>query len=58
MLFETTVMILSFVNSANLMDAAVQSVKAFLFRLGREGKQGEVGVVIDGAYYGFTRFKE
>lgn len=44
LLFETTVMILSFVNPADLTDAAVQSLKTFLFRLGREGKQGEVGV--------------
>jgi hypothetical protein len=55
LLFETTVMILSFVNPADLTNAAVHSLKAFLFRLGREGKQGEVGVVIDGAYYGFMR---
>jgi hypothetical protein len=58
LLFETTVMILSFVNPADLTDAAVLSLKAFLLRLGREGKQGEVGVVIDGVYYGFTRFEE
>lgn len=45
LLFETTV---SFVNPADLTDAAVLSLKAFLLRLGREGKQGEVGVVIDG----------
>jgi len=55
-LFETTVMILSFVNPADLTDAAVLSLKSFLLRLGIEAKQGEVGVAIDGVYYGFTRF--
>ena len=58
LLFETTVMILSFVNPVNLTDKAVLSLKVFLLRLGREGNQGEVGLVIDGVYYGFTRFKE
>jgi hypothetical protein len=51
-------MILSFVNPVDLTDKAVLSLKAFLLRLGREGNQGEVGLVIDGVYYGFTRFKE
>ena len=58
LLFETTVMILSFVNPVDLTDKAVLSLKAFLLRLGREGNQGEVGLVIDGVYYAFTRFKE
>jgi len=50
------VMILSFVNPSDLTDAAVLSLKSFLLRLGIEAKQGEVGVAIDGVYYGFTRF--
>ena len=58
LLFETTVMIVSFVNPAALTDASLLSLKAFLLRLGSEGKQGEVGLVIDGVYYGFTRFEE
>ena len=56
LLFETTVMILSFVNPDDLTDEAVLGLRDFLLRLGRESKQGEVGVVIDGVYYGFTRF--
>jgi hypothetical protein len=40
LLFETAVMILSFVSPADLTDAAVLSLKAFSLRLGREGKQG------------------
>jgi len=58
LLFETTVMILSFVNPVDLTEANILSLKAFLWRLGREAKQGEVGVVVDGIYYGFTRFEE
>ena len=49
-------MIVSFVNPADLIDAAVLRLKTFLLRPGMEAKQGEVGVVIDGVYYGFTRF--
>ncbi len=35
---------------------ALLELKEFLIRLGRETNQGEVGVVIDGIYYGFTQF--
>ncbi|MCZ6679815.1 MAG: hypothetical protein O7E52_21495 [Candidatus Poribacteria bacterium] len=58
LLFETTVMILSFVEPNDLTDFALLQLKAFLLRLGREANQGEVGVVIDGIYYGFTQFEE
>jgi len=58
LLFETTVMILSFVSPNDLTDLALLELKSFLLRLGRETNQGEVGVVIDGVYYGFTQFEE
>ena len=51
--YEETI---SFVNPADLTDAAVLSLKTFLLQFGREAQQGEVGVVFDGVYYGFTRF--
>lgn len=57
LLFETTVMILSFVDPNDLTDHVLE-LKAFLLRLGRETNQGEVGVVIDGIYYGFIQFEE
>lgn len=58
LLFEATVMILSFVNPADLTETALLNLRAFLWRLGKDGRQGEVGVVIDGVYYGFTKFEE
>ncbi len=58
LLFETTVMILSFADPNGLTQFTLLELKKFLMRLGRETNQGEVGVVIDGIYYGFTQFKE
>ena len=58
LLFETTVMILSFADPNDLTDFALLQLRAFLLRLGREANQGEVGVVIDGVYYGFAHFEE
>ena len=58
LLFETTVMVLSFADPNDLTEFALLELKAFLMRLGQETNQGEVGVVIDGIYYGFTQFTE
>ena len=58
LLFEATVMILSFADPNDLTEFTLLELKKFLMRLGRETNQGEVGVVIDGIYYGFTQFKE
>ena len=58
LLFETTVMVLSFVDPNDSTEFALLELKTFLMRLGRETNQGEVGVVIDGIYYGFTQFTE
>ncbi len=51
-------MILSFADPNDLTEFTLLELKKFLMRLGRETNQGEVGVVIDGIYYGFTQFKE
>ena len=56
LLFETTVMVLSFADPNDLTEFALLELREFLMRLGRETNQGEVGVVIDGIYYGFTQF--
>ena len=58
LLFEATVMILSFANPADLTETALLNLRGFLWRLGKAGWQGEVGVVIDGVYYGFTKYEE
>ena len=56
LLFETTVMVLSFADPNDLTEFALLELREFLMRLGRETNQGEVGAVIDGIYYGFTQF--
>jgi hypothetical protein len=38
--------------------AALESVYRALSRMGRQASQGEVGVVIDGKYYGITEYAE
>lgn len=56
LLFEETVIVISYVNPKNLTDRAWKTLRAFLHRFGRETNQGEVGVVIDGRYYGISRY--
>ena len=40
------------------MNRARGELRHFLCRFGRQAHQGEVGVAIDGTYYGFTKFEE
>ena len=58
LLYEATVMILCYANPKEVTSPALTELRRFLLRLGRETRQGEVGVVIDAIYYGFTRFSE
>lgn len=55
LVFDETVMVTSYVIADNL-DAGVQGLRAHLHRLGREARQGEVGVVIGGDYFGITEY--
>ena len=56
LVFDDTVLITSYVDPDALSDEALAEVRHFLHRLGRQGNQGEVGVVIGGSYYGITEF--
>ena len=58
LLYEATVMILCYANAKDVTSRSLTELRRFLLRLGRETRQGEVGVVIDAIYYGFTRFSE
>jgi len=51
-------MVLCYASPSDLTDFALLGLRSFLLRLGRESHQGEVGAVIDGTYFGFTRFGE
>lgn len=54
-LVEDVAIVFSYVAEADLTGAA-QPLYEFLMRLGRETRQGEVGIFVDGAYYGFSEF--
>lgn len=56
LVYDDTVLVTSYVDPASLTPGALAELRAFLHRLGREGRQGEVGVVIGGSYYGIQDF--
>jgi len=45
-----------YADPAALTDTARSRLRAFLHRLGRETKQGEVGIIIGDKYYGITEY--
>ncbi len=56
LVFDDTVLVTSYVDPEALTDEALTRLREFLHRLGHEAKQGEIGVVIGGRYYGITEF--
>jgi hypothetical protein len=54
LVYDQTVVAFSYVE--RLTDDTAQALLEFVARLGKEGKQGEVGVYVDGAYYGIQDF--
>ncbi|MBI2061969.1 MAG: hypothetical protein HYT87_19690 [Nitrospirae bacterium] len=56
LLFESVVMVLSYVNPADLTGKALAELRRFLHDFGRETNQGEVGVIVGGSYYGISRY--
>jgi hypothetical protein len=56
LIFDDTVMVTSFLAPEELTVQAQVDLRGFLHRLGREARQGEVGIVVGGSYYGITRF--
>ncbi|MCX5789832.1 MAG: hypothetical protein NTX64_15220 [Elusimicrobia bacterium] len=55
LLEEITVMVVAYVPRAELQKN-LAALRAFLHRFGREAKQGEVGVIISGNYYGISTY--
>ena len=52
-------MVLSYVESGVLDDQeVVKRLKEFLCRMGRDANQGEIGIVIDGTYFGIVDYEE
>jgi hypothetical protein len=59
LVFDDTQMVISYVAEGLLQDqAVVDQLKEFLWRLGREADQGEVGIVVSGTYIGIVDFGE
>lgn len=59
LVFEDTRMVTSYVEAGLLEDAStLKELRRFLHRLGVEARQGEVGIVIDGSYFGITDYDE
>ena len=55
---EEPVIVFSYTAREALTGAALTELYRTLSRMGREAKQGEIGVVIDGTYYGITEYAE
>ena len=59
LVYDDTQMVISYVSGAILSDDEVlKRLRRFLCRLGRESYQGEVGIVIDGSYFGIVDFDD
>ncbi len=56
LLFEDTVVVFSYVGEADLEGPAGEALFDFAMRLGKETNQGEVGIYVDGEYFGFNNF--
>lgn len=59
LVYDDTQMVTSYVPSDAFDDEeTVKRLKEFLFRMGREAHQGEIGIVIDGTYFGIVDYEE
>ncbi|MBI5515219.1 MAG: hypothetical protein HY909_15690 [Deltaproteobacteria bacterium] len=56
LVFDDTVLVTTYAAEVDVTDEAFAALRRFLHRLGREAHQGEVGVIIDGAYHGITSY--
>jgi hypothetical protein len=58
LIMEEPVIVFSYIPSAALTTASLEELYRRLSRMGRVTNQGEVGVVLDGRYYGITNYAE
>jgi hypothetical protein len=56
LVFDDTVLVTSYAAEVDVTDAALAELRRFLHRLGREARQGEVGVIVDGEYHGIVEY--
>ena len=58
LLREEPVIVFSYAPEGSMTAAALAELYKTFSRMGRGAKQGEIGVVIDGRYYGITEYAE
>lgn len=58
LLKEEPVIVFSYAAEQALTTTALTELYSTLSRMGREANQGEIGIVIDGKYYGITEYAE
>jgi len=58
LLREEPVIVFSYAAEEDVTSSALQALYQTLSLIGRETSQGEMGVVIDGTYYGITHYYE
>jgi hypothetical protein len=58
LLKEEPVIVFSYAAEVSVTEAALADLYRTLSRMGRQANQGEIGVVIDGKYYGITEYAE
>ncbi len=56
LVYDDTVMVTAYVAPTVLTTAALAQLRSFLHRMGRDARQGEVGIVIGAKYHGITRY--
>lgn len=56
LVFDDTVLVTSYVAEADLTDETLARLRIFLHQMGRDAKQGEIGIVINDAYLGITEY--
>lgn len=56
LIHDETVVVFTLAHPDDVTADAVRQIRSFLHRLGRDTNQGEVGVVVEGHYWGITDF--
>lgn len=57
LVFDDTTIVFTYIAPADLSDRRLRELRTFLHRMGRETRQGEIGLVLDGHYIGITEFE-
>jgi hypothetical protein len=58
LVWDESVMVVSYAKPNDVTAKSLSELRHFLHTMGREAGQGEIGIVIDGAYYGISKYDE